>query len=192
MFAISRLGKLIQVALWGCLASQPRLIPNPTRTSTMRDPVSKNKTRGSALSSQYSAWSLSWNKNTNGDKETHIGKEVRECLFAEEMILYVRDPKDSTQKLTDLRYTFWLTSSCQMIADLHFVVICYSNNTTQAQTLPSKDFSCVDLSPECHTSLVTDDLNSSILMFSDLSSISVFLVLVSVAMLIASPSTWKR
>lgn len=78
------------------------------------------------------------------------------------------------------------------IADLHFVVICYSNNTTQAQTLPSKDFSCVDLSSECRTSLVTDDLNSSILMLSKLSLISVFLILVSVAMLIASASAWKR
>lgn len=32
MFTISALEKLIQVALWGSLASQPSLIPNPTRS----------------------------------------------------------------------------------------------------------------------------------------------------------------
>ena len=35
-------------------------------------------------------------------KEIQIGKEVKLSLFADDMILYIEDPKDSTRKLLEL------------------------------------------------------------------------------------------
>ena len=35
-------------------------------------------------------------------KEIQIGKEVKLSLFADDMILYIENPKDSTRKLLDL------------------------------------------------------------------------------------------
>ena len=35
-------------------------------------------------------------------KGTQIGKEVRLSLFADDMILYIENPKDSTRKLLEL------------------------------------------------------------------------------------------
>ena len=36
------------------------------------------------------------------EKEIQIGKEVKLSLFADDMILYIENPKDSTRKLLDL------------------------------------------------------------------------------------------
>ena len=36
------------------------------------------------------------------EKEIQIGKEVKLSLFAEDMILYIKNPKDATRKLLEL------------------------------------------------------------------------------------------
>ena len=41
-------------------------------------------------------------REEKGIKGIHIGKEVKLSLFADDMILYIENPKDSTRKLLEL------------------------------------------------------------------------------------------
>lgn len=42
---------------------------------------------------QYCAWSTSWSNKAREGRGIQIGKEVKLSLFADDMILYIRDPK---------------------------------------------------------------------------------------------------
>ena len=69
-----------------------------------------NKTRMSSLSTfiQHSIGSPSHNNQTNKRYKTiQIGREeVKLSLYADDMILYIENPKDSTQKLLKLNNRF--------------------------------------------------------------------------------------
>ena len=51
---------------------------------------------------QHSFGSPSHSYQRKKRKRIHIGKEVKLSLFADDMILYIENPKDSTRKLLEL------------------------------------------------------------------------------------------
>ena len=68
-------------------------------------PKVRNKVRVFTLTTtiQHSFGGLSHsNQRRNKTKVIQIGKEVKLSLFADDMILYIENPKDSTGKLLDL------------------------------------------------------------------------------------------
>ena len=65
----------------------------------------RNKTRMSTLTTliQHSFGSpRHGNQRRKRDKRNTIGKEVKLSLFADDMILYIENPKDATRKLLEL------------------------------------------------------------------------------------------
>ena len=48
-------------------------------------------------------------------KGIQIGKEVKLSLFADDMIFYIENPKDSTKKLLELTLFFCAPKSLQMV-----------------------------------------------------------------------------
>ena len=66
---------------------------------------SSGQTRVSTFTTiiQHSSGSLSYrNQRRKGNKWTQTGKEVKFSLFADNMILYIENPKDSIRKLLEL------------------------------------------------------------------------------------------
>ena len=63
-----------------------------------------NKTRVSTLTTiiQHSSGSPSYNNQRRKRKGTQIRKEVKLSLFADDMILYIENPKDTIRKLLKL------------------------------------------------------------------------------------------
>ena len=51
---------------------------------------------------QHSFGSPSYSKEEKEKKGIQIGKEVKLSLFADDMILYIENPKDSVRKLLEL------------------------------------------------------------------------------------------
>ena len=84
--------------------------PQQTLSSMVKiesiSPKVKNKTRVSTLTTtiQYSFQRFGHsNQREKEIKGIHIGKEeVKLSLFADDMILYIENPKDSTRKLLEL------------------------------------------------------------------------------------------
>ena len=63
-----------------------------------------NKTRVSTLTTiiQHSSGSPSYNNQRRKRKGTQIRKEVKLSLFADDMTLYIENPKDNIRKLREL------------------------------------------------------------------------------------------
>ena len=64
-----------------------------------------NKTRISTLTTtiQHSCGSFGYSNQSRKRRGIHIGKEeVKLSLFADDMTLYIENPKDSTRKLLEL------------------------------------------------------------------------------------------
>ena len=49
---------------------------------------------------QHSLGGTSYSNEKRKKKEIQLGKEVKLSLFADDMILYVKNPKDATKKTT--------------------------------------------------------------------------------------------
>ena len=76
-------------------------------------PKIRNKTRVSTFTTiiQHSSGSLSFSNQRRKRKGIKIGKEgVKLSLFADDMILYIENPKDSIRKLLEL------ISECSKVA----------------------------------------------------------------------------
>ena len=72
---------------------------------TFRSLKVRNKTRVSSFTAtiQHSSGSFGHsNQSRKKIKVIQIGKEVKLSLFADDMILYIENPKDSTRKLLEL------------------------------------------------------------------------------------------
>ena len=67
-------------------------------------PKIRNKTRVSTFTTiiQHSSGSLSYSREEKEIKGIQIRKEVKLSLFADDMILYIGNPKDSIRKLLEL------------------------------------------------------------------------------------------
>ena len=67
-------------------------------------PKVRNKTRVPTFTTtiQHSFGSFSHSNQSRKIKGIQIGKEVKLSLFADDMILYIENPKDSTRKLLEL------------------------------------------------------------------------------------------
>ena len=61
------------------------------------------------------------------EKEIQIGKEVKLSLFADEMILYIQNPKDTTRKLLELINEFGKVAGYK-INTRKSVAFLYTNN----------------------------------------------------------------
>ena len=60
-------------------------------------------------------------------KEIQIGKEVvKHSLFADDMILYIENPKDSIRKLLELISEFSSSSSSSRIQNQYTEITCFS------------------------------------------------------------------
>ena len=60
-------------------------------------------------------------------KRIHIGKEVKLSLFADDMILYIENPKDSTRKLLELINEYSKVAG-HKINTQKFLAFLYTNN----------------------------------------------------------------
>ena len=54
---------------------------------------------------QHSSGSPSYNNQRRKRKGTQIRKEVKLSLFADDMTLYIENPKDSIRKLLELKFS---------------------------------------------------------------------------------------
>jgi hypothetical protein len=71
-------------------------------------------------------------------KETQIGKEeVKRSLFADDMILYLRDPKNSTRKLLEIINTFSKEEGYKINIQKS-VAFLYTNNTQTEKEIREK------------------------------------------------------
>ena len=68
----------------------------------------RNKTRVSTFTTtiQHNSGSPSYSNQRRKRNEIQIGKEVKLSLFADDMILYIENPKDSIRKLLELSSEF--------------------------------------------------------------------------------------
>ena len=60
-------------------------------------------------------------------KGIQIGKEVKPSLFADDMILYIENPKDSIRKLLELISEFSKVAECK-ISTQKSLAFLYTNN----------------------------------------------------------------
>ena len=67
-------------------------------------------------------------------KGIHIGKEVKVSLFADEMILYIENPKDSIRKLLELISEFSKTAGYKINIQKSLAVL-YTNNEESERTI---------------------------------------------------------
>ena len=67
-------------------------------------------------------------------KGTQIGKEVRLSLFADDMILYIENPKDSTRKLLELINEYSKVAGYKINAQKSLAFL-YTNNEKTKEKL---------------------------------------------------------
>ena len=84
----------------------------------------RNKTRVSTFTTtiQHNSGSPSYsNQKRKRNKRIQIGKEVKLSLFADDMILYMENPKDSIRKLLELISEFSKVAKSIHRNHLHFM-----------------------------------------------------------------------
>ena len=77
------------------------------------------------------------NQTTKEIKDIQISKEVKLPLFADDMILYVENPKDSTRKLLELIQEFNKVAGYKVNAQKS-VAFLYTNNETEEREIRSR------------------------------------------------------
>ena len=89
----------------------------------------RNKTKVSSFTTiiQHSSGSPSYSNQRRKIKGIQIGKEVKLSLFADDMILYIENPKDSTRKLLDLVNEFSKVAGYKINTQKSFAFL-YTNN----------------------------------------------------------------
>ena len=73
-------------------------------------------------------------QTTKRNQSLQIGKEVKHALFADDMIFYVENPKDSTPKLLELIQEFSEVAGHKMNAQKS-VAFLYTNNETDERKI---------------------------------------------------------
>ena len=97
--------------IWIPFISFSALIAVPTFTATI----------------QHSSGSFGHSRAEKEIKGIQIGKEVKLSLFADDMILYIENPKDSTRKLLELINEYSKVTGCKINTQKSFAFQ-YTNN----------------------------------------------------------------
>ena len=72
---------------------------------------------------QYSTLSLDHTNQTRKRNEIQTGKEVKLSLFADDMVLYTRNPKNARKKLLELFNEFYKVAGYKLITEIcHFPI----------------------------------------------------------------------
>ena len=92
-------------------------------------PKIRNKTRVPTLPTiiQHSSGSPSYSNQRRKRKGIQIGKEVKLSLFADDMILYIENPKNSIKKLLGLISKFSKLAGCKINTHKSLAFL-YTNN----------------------------------------------------------------
>ena len=80
-------------------------------------------------------------------KDMQIGQEVKLSLFADDMILYIENPKDSTPRLLELIQQFGSVTTYKINAQKS-VAFLYSNNETEEKEIKEWNQSHLQLHPK--------------------------------------------
>ena len=66
-------------------------------------------------------------------KGIQIGKEVKLSPFAEDVILYIENPKDAARKLLELISEYGKVAGCKINTQKSLVFLCTNNERTQRE-----------------------------------------------------------
>ena len=66
-------------------------------------------------------------------KEIQIGKEVKLSLFADDMILYIENPKDTTRKLPELTYEYTKVAGYKINTQKSLAFLYTNNEKTERE-----------------------------------------------------------
>ena len=103
----------------------------------------KNKTRVPTLATtiQLSFRSPSHsNQRRKRNKRNHIGREVKLSLFADDMILYIENPKDATRKLLALINEYGKVIGYKINTQKSLEFVCINNEESQREIKESITF----------------------------------------------------
>ena len=82
---------------------------------------------------QHSFGSPSHSNQRRKIKGIQIGKEVKLSLFADDMILYIENPKDATRKLLELINEFNQVAGCKINTQKSLAFLYTSNEKTERE-----------------------------------------------------------
>ena len=73
-------------------------------------------------------------------KRIQIGKEVKLSLFADDMILYIENPKDSIRKLLELIHEFSKVAGYKINTQNSLAFLCTNNEKSEREIKESSPF----------------------------------------------------
>ena len=102
----------------------------------------RNKTRVSTFTTiiQHSSRSPSYSNQRRKIKGIQIRKEVKLSLFADDMILYIENPKDSIRKLLELISEFSKVVGYKINTQKSLAFLCTNNEKSEREIKKSIPF----------------------------------------------------